>query len=145
MNAPVLATEEPFRIRVGNEKDRAFIVFSWMSSFYENENGPAVRHADREHYRAEMNRVFDRLVMTARILVACDLEDENVLIGFAAATLRELHYVFVRQDFRKVGIARKLIEAFPDPIKSYTFFTHAGARRLKPRERGWKFTPRFTI
>lgn len=136
-----------FNVRDGRESDLGFITNSWRESLYIG--APAVQQSDREHYKREMGRVFSKLLPTATVRVACDPSDEDTLLGFAVATGPELHYVYVRGgdekvSMRKLGVARKLIESL-DGITSYTFRTLAGERRLKPRDRGWKFTPRFTI
>ena len=141
-------TEKPYRFRDWRPADDvAFVTDAWRASFHNG--GTAAQYADREHFSAEMRRVFERLLPTAKVVVACDREDEDTLLGFVAATGEELHYVYVRGgsdlvNVRKQGIARELIEAI-GPIRSYTFTTIAGIRRLRPRERGWKFTPRFTL
>lgn len=141
-------SDKPYRLRDWlPESDVAFIGNSWRESYYVG--GPGVQYADREHFKAEMQRVFAELLPTARVIVACDREDPDTLLGFAAARGSELLYVYVRGgselvNVRKQGIARELIEAL-DPIRSYAFRTIAGERRLKPRDRGWKFTPRHTL
>lgn len=147
------ASEKPYRIRDWKPTDDvAFVGNSWRESYHNG--GPGVTLAERDHFRAEMQRVFAVLLPTARVLIACDREDEDTLLGFAAATsVRGEHdtllYVYVRggdelTNMRKQGIARDLIESL-GAIKAYMFRTLAGERRLKPRERGWKFTPRHTL
>ena len=129
----------------------AFVVDAWRRSF---EASPAVHGADREHYRAEMTRTIHAIVgardTTTR--VACDHEDDDVVLGFACFTgpaldartsSATLHYVYVRSDFRQMGITKSLLDGVD--VAHYTFRTLAGERRLHARERGWKFTPRFTL
>jgi GNAT superfamily N-acetyltransferase len=133
----------PVLIRPARETDFAFIVDAWCRSF---EGSPVVHGADRNHYRSEMVRVIRKMlsgVGAATTRVACDREDDDTLLGFAAFTGPELHYVYVRQDFRQMGIAKAMLEGAS--IAQYTFRTLQGERRMRTRERGWKFTPRFTL
>lgn len=140
-------SDSPYRIREWKPADDLhFVGNAWRESYYVG--SPAVQRSDREHYKSEMHRLFDRLFREARVIIACDREDEDTLIGFAVATGPELHYVYVRGgpelvNVRKQGVARELVEAL-GKITAYTYKTIAGERRLKPHERGWKFTPRFT-
>lgn len=113
----------------------AFIIDAWKKSY---ENAEAVRHADREHYRVEMPRAIRRLISQGEARIAYDPKDEDTLVGFAVFRGAELHYVYVKKDFRGQGIARALLEGVP--VTSYTFL----APTARPRK-GWRFTPRFTI
>jgi ribosomal protein S18 acetylase RimI-like enzyme len=137
------AIEQPsaskLRVRPAKATDMPFVHDSWRRSF---EGAPAVRLADREHLRVEMRRVINRLCDHATVLVACDTTDEDTLVGFAAFTERdgrsELHYVYVKKDFRGMGIARSLLANAR--VATFTFLTPSA----RPRK-GWVFTPRFTI
>lgn len=123
------------RVRIAKPGDMAFVIDAWKRSF---EGAPAVRHADREHYREEMTRAIRRLCDRAEVRVACDPSDEDTIVGFCAFTGTELHYVYVKKDFRGHGIAKGLLHGVP--ITTYTFATPTVRPRL-----GWAFTPRFTI
>ncbi len=119
----------------------AFIVDAWKRSY---ESSPAVRGCDREHYRVEMTRAIRRLCDKATIRVACAENDPDTLVGFAVFSAvpgvawSELHYVYVKRDFRRMGIARQLLSGVD--VSAYTFSTPS-VRAPK----SWAFTPRFTI
>jgi len=128
-------------VRDARVSDHAFIIDAWKRSF---EGAAAVRLCDRDHYRVEMQHVIKKLLGKPDVftLVAYDPEDEDHLVGFACWTRddmgAELHYVYVKKDFRGRGIARALIGNAP--ITRYTFLSPTA----RPRK-GWRFTPRFTI
>jgi len=42
-----------------------------------------------------------------------------------------------------MGLAKSMLEGVE--VANYTFRTLPGERRLRVRDRGWKFTPRFTL
>jgi hypothetical protein len=131
----------PFLIREAVASDEAFVKSAWRGTF--RTAGHGVEDAEPTHYHREMQRVFERLLPGATIRIACDPADADNLIGFAAFTGMELHYVYVKQDFRKLGVVPAMLEGLD--IRSFTFKTLPGDRRMRPKARGWLFTPRFTI
>lgn len=146
----------PCAIRDALPSDQAFIRDAWRGTFHlgglgcfvpptsSQEQGRRFNvPCDREHYHREMARLFDRLLPKASARVACDEEDPDTLLGFAVFTGPELHFVYVKQDFRRGGVATRLLAGLP--ITRFTFLTHAGNEALKPAKRGWAFTPRWTL
>lgn len=133
---------ESIVVRPARESDYAFILDAWRRSF---EGAPAVQGAKDDHYRAEMGAVIARLVRASTVRVACDAEDDDTILGFVVVDEpgATLHYAYVRREFRQLGIVPRLIGE--TAIRAYTFRTLAGERRLKLKERGLWFKPRFTI
>jgi len=135
-------TPPPFGKRDANSvEDWDFIRKSWRATFLLG--GPAVQGAEKQHYFDEMTRVFAAIVPNSRALMACDPEDDDNRLGFAVFAGPALHFVYVIQDFRRMGIAAALLDGIG--IKQFTFKTIQGERRLKPYDRGWFFAPRFTL
>lgn len=130
-----------FAIRPAQDTDRAFIENAWRGTMLAT--CPGVSGADPGHFHGEMTRVFKRILPFATVRVACDPTDHDNLVGFMAATGVELHYVYVSQPFRKLGVVPALLSGLD--IQRFTFKTLPGERRLRPRERNWVFTPRFTL
>lgn len=145
------------RIRLAKPDDMGLILDAWRRSY---EDSPAVKGADREHYRIEMTRAIRRLCDRAEVRVACNPDDEDHVVGFVAFTGREFHYGYVKQDFRSdTSIGAMLGDT---KLDSYTFRGHnieeyllgyQGCRRETDEKgrttwkapQGWRFTPRFTI
>ncbi len=129
------------RIReIDGEDDWAFIRKAWRETF--QYGSLAVDGADKPHYFDEMSRLFAAIVPGASGRVACDPTDDDVRVGFVCFTDETLHYVYVQKDFRRMGVARDLLDGLP--IKAYSFTTLQCVKRLKPRDRGWAFKPCFT-
>lgn len=134
----------PVRIRELRAADEAFVLDTWRRSFADESD---LAKLDLEVYARWMRQLIGRRIHEkgALVRVACDPEDEDTIIGFAATTGPELHYVYVRggreTSMRGLGVVPALLEGLA--IRSYTFRTQAGERRLKPRDRGWTFAPRF--
>ena len=125
-------------VRPFRQSDRAFIDNAWRATLL-----IATPDADPGWFHAEMTRVLDRLFRTATCIVACDPKDEDELLGFACMTGPELHYTYVVGPMRRSGLVPAMLKG--QEIKRMTFLTQPGKRRLKPKERGWLYTPRFTI
>lgn len=147
----------PFKIRSLKPADRALIVDSWKKSY---EGAPAVRGADREHYRAEMTRTINRLLDRATVRLACDPTDDDTIVGWVAYTGKELHWAYVKEAFRTECRVADLLDGIP--IDAFTFrgrsLEHAlvGVNGCEFRNddgkhvswcppKGWRFTPRHAI
>jgi hypothetical protein len=115
----------PIRVAVLN--DRAFVQDSWFRSF-ESEYFDEMRRRLRSRLAAQAAR--------SKILIACDPDDADTLLGFAILEGTKLHYVYVRGGMRRVGIARRLLSSVP--IETFSTTTSMFRSRIKPDERGWK-------
>lgn len=133
-------TPSPVKIRDADENDWPFMRKAWRETF--QYGSLAVDGADKEHYFAEMTRLFAAIVPHASARIACDATDDDVRVGFACWTGDTLHYVYVQRDFRGARIVPDLLDSLP--IKAYSFTTLQCVKRLKPLVRGWAFKPRFT-
>lgn len=78
-----------------------------------------------------------------RAMIACLSEDPDIIVGFAVYTGSTLHYVYIKEEVRREGIARGMLENIG--VDSYSFKTSACMSRLKPVSREWQFRPRFTL
>jgi GNAT superfamily N-acetyltransferase len=122
-------SERPFDIRLARPSDLAFVKNAWLESF-------------KVRALAKIEREVDKLAR-AHVTVACDHEDDDTLLAFAAAHDGVLHYAYVKEPMRGHGIARALIESLA--IEAYSFRTDIGERRLQPKERGWEYRPRIVL
>ncbi len=130
----------PVKIRDAVEADWDFMRKAWRETF--QFGSLAVDGADKAHYFAEMTRLFAAIAPMASARIASDPEDDDVRIGFACFQGDTLYYVYVMKDFRGHGIAAALLEGVP--IKAHAFTTLQFVKRIRPRDRGWAFKPRFT-
>lgn len=91
-------------------EDEPFIYSAWLKSV-RNESPVYVNVPDRVFYVAH-HAVIERLLPSSTVALACLRDDPSVLIGFAvAATKRDgIHFIYVKSAFRRMGIAKALIE-----------------------------------
>ena len=129
-------------IRPARESDDGFILDTWRESLRAESD---IAKASTEAYRLVMLRHIRRLSREpgAVRLVCYDPQDDDTLVGYAVATGHELHYVYVRREFRRMGIARSLVEQVHPA--SYSITTPMFERRMHPHERGWVHTPRQVV
>lgn len=143
------------RTRPMTSDDYGFVVDSWRNSY---EGAPAVHGADREHFRVTMEKTIARLLEGATVLVRCDERDPSTIVGWVAFTGSELHWGYVKRDFRKECHLADILEGVA--IDSYTYrgrileqlLEGIGGCRFSQDERGkytwhppkgWRFTPRI--
>lgn len=122
----------PMRIRPATENDRRFVVNSWFESYRPHVD------AGFDVFAAGHRRHMDALfAVCPPPSVACDLEDPDTIFGWALAKGAHLHYVYVKQPFRRLGVAKALVVP---AVKWYTFETPAGltlAKSLQLRYDPW--------
>lgn len=130
----------PVNVRpMRDEGDLGYIIDTWRKGVAPKST---LAKFDRDVYFRLMARHIKALTREpgANVRIACDPQDETTIIGFAVLTGDELHYVYVRDTLRKLGIARLLLDGLV--VKTFAFKTDVGVGRLKPQERGWAYAPR---
>jgi GNAT superfamily N-acetyltransferase len=119
-------------IRPGRPSDANFV----KSSFFESSKDSAVaRSVSPALYRRRWAPLIDRLVARHALTVFADDESPDVILGWALYSEPNLLvYVFVREDFRRQGIARALLARL-SRSSTYAFRTTAwqqASPRLAP-------------
>ncbi len=144
-------------IRLGRPSDMAFVVHSWVHS---HEGAQPFKGCSHEHYKVEMTRAVRRLCDKAELRIAYDPKDDDGIVGYACFTGRELHYLYVKKDFRDVlkpehlladvkidsftFVGRHLQDALDGFRGSHWEVDPDGNRHWKAPP-GWRYTPRITI
>lgn len=100
---------------VGDVKrdDLAFVISSWAESSH---NGPVGRLHRRGLWCEQQSEVARHIIGRSHLLVAHHENDREQLYGWICfAHLKPetwaIHYIYVKQPFRKLGIARALLLA----------------------------------
>lgn len=104
-------------IRASEARDERFVIASWLSSWRDSYSAGLIQDAD---WFTVMWPQLEKLLARpgVRCLVAADTDEpEHVadLFGFVAADTSRptplLLYVYVKQAYRRAGLARRLLEA----------------------------------
>ncbi len=104
--------QEKVTIRLGTISDRPFVLASWLRGYrYGSSYGRAQRNwLFFPTHHAVADEILDR--GATHLLVAHVPNDPSVIVGFLVHEGQTvLHWVHVKENFRRYGIARALIEA----------------------------------
>ncbi len=97
-------------IRDFEEGDRNFIINSWIKCYRKQclDIRPDV-------YFLEHHKIIQSLIGRCKIKIATNIEDGNQIYGYILyepLPVTILHFIFVKQTFRNMGIGKKLITDF---------------------------------
>jgi GNAT superfamily N-acetyltransferase len=106
-------SERPlWAIREGTPADYGFVVSSWLEA---NRDAPmGGRYSGASTYRREHRRLIEIALRRSTLRIAHVLGAPTALVGWAAyeEPTRIVHYVYVRRDMRRLGMATALLEPF---------------------------------
>lgn len=115
-------------LREAEDGDVHFILNSWMKSYEKAKCGDresraaeagsyevATRAMSSRRYFRGQQALISALAARRRLLVACDAETPEYIVGWACGTLKDdpselvVDYVYVKHGYRHSGVARELI------------------------------------
>lgn len=129
----------PFAIRDAVEKDFAFIYSTWLKGlrFGNDTFGLIDQHIYFDRYHEVIEKIL--ALPTTLILVACLADDPDTILGYSVVgPPGTLHYIHVKQAWRRFGIAQKLV---PEEVKFVTHVTKVGWSILKKKYPAAKYNP----
>lgn len=99
---------DPIDITPAGESDLGLIYGNWLDSFYDaHAAGPLPGDVYRASYRETIDRILARAGV--RALIARSPRDADALYGFVVAAPGILYYLYVKQPYRRRGIADALM------------------------------------
>lgn len=111
------------RVRSATEADVPFLFHTWLKSFR-----GANRSISGPVYYQFQHKLIENIFKRANVLVACSTEDENQLFGYLVCETMDnvpvLHYSYVKEDYRGMGMLKLLLEHSELDISKGGFFTH---------------------
>lgn len=127
-----------------NSSEVGFVYKSWLGS-YKN-------HADvtpYSMYRKVYQHYLDRIMRRGEcaVILAVHPEHPEQIFGFVCTEKSSptLHYIYVKEDYRRTGVGTDLLEYINEGNDSgefaYTFNTSLGRKFLRPR--GGKYKPKL--
>mgnify|MGYP002135715089 CR=1 FL=1 len=97
-------------LREATESDHSFVYNSWLKSF--RQGSPWARLVPPQIFYANHKQVIALILKAAKVLIACNPEDPEQIYGYVVYTPHRgtvIHYVYVKQPYRQLGFAKKLI------------------------------------
>lgn len=105
----------PATIRDAVEDDYSFIYHSWLKSYRAtwDRGANTTRHIDKDVYYYYQKHIIRDLLQESHVMVAVNPDDLDQIYGYCLAQTSErgcgvIHYIFVKQSFRRLGIATLL-------------------------------------
>ncbi len=106
-----------------NPKDESFIYNSWLKS---HRSSPECKFLDNDTYYNNHKLIIQKILSRegTNIILACNPEDEDQIYGWlveetyqlpSSSSTRVIHYIYVKYNFRRMGIGRMLFEKNPTP------------------------------
>jgi GNAT superfamily N-acetyltransferase len=95
------------------DKEKAFIYNSWLKSF--GKSTEARRMAAKVYFEG-YSKIVDSILKNSFVAIALNPDDADQILGYVVFNYDEdinlsvVHYVYVKEAFRKLGIAKKLME-----------------------------------
>lgn len=122
-----MQTDEPIRrdqliqIRPGMQSDHGYIVRTWIESLRHGNDlyREIPEHILFENYRTLIGQII--LKPGIEIKIACLREEPGLIIGFSISHGNVLHYVYVREPWRRIGIAREIVSCETKYVTHITF------------------------
>lgn len=122
-------------IRDPKEADISFIYATWLNSYYSDShyayyNNDQARNCVRKTiYFESYRQIIDHILLDAKVKVACKQDDEDVIFGYLVHEPKLIHYCFVKDAFRGLGVAKSLLESADNAFEFEC--THL-TKRLQP-------------
>jgi len=121
-------------------QDRALVIDTWCRSYHAHASC-WMGFVSCDTFVTCYRPTVERLLCESFTRVACLPGEESAVIGWACVRGKHLHYVWVRGDWRKEGVATDLLrDLAADPIR-YTHETDYW-RMVAPHYPGWRFDAR---
>ena len=102
---------KPISIRPGTADDASFIFSSWLKSYRQSY---FARTISNTIYFDQHHAVLRRLIKRCSTDIACNPEDPSQIYGYivheSVTGIPVVHYVYVKQTFRNMGIGKALLE-----------------------------------
>ena len=148
-----LAGAPPASLTIGvrpmRESDRSYVFKSWLSSYH-----ALYTIVPWDTFMPRHREIIEGLLSrpATKTLIACDVIDQNVILGFACGSPSErfFHWAYTKNAYRSYGIARELIERVMRDVpldfaaKPQTVYvTHSLPSYLAPKveRQGWRVRP----
>lgn len=134
-------------LRPGRAEDYNFVRVWWLRSYADSPWARAMTH--REDWRRGItspaywsghHALIDQLLSRATLTIATWPEDTWTIVGFACTEGDVVHYVYVTQDYRRGGVAKRLLESFDGMVR--VRFSHLSRACLAlPIPAHWTYDP----
>lgn len=111
-----------YDIRDAKLNDKNFILATFLRGLYYGDSWFSL--IPKSVFMANYKKVAETLAVSPRttIKIACLKEDPDVIIGYSilSADYQTIHWVYVKEKWRRLGIARSLVPSRPTAVSHLT-------------------------
>jgi hypothetical protein len=109
-----MESKDNFIIRNVSQDDLPFIFSTWLRSF--RYSSTFANEISKEVYYEFHTKVIDRILSRIpTIYIACDKTSPDTIFGYILGEGEVLHFIYVKKDFRKLGIGSTLLDTYGIP------------------------------
>lgn len=121
-------------------EDRNFILATFLRGIYHGGSSYSLMH--KNVFMTNYKHIAAAIVNKQTIKVACLKEDPSVILGYSISIPHKnaVSFVFVKQAWRKIGIAKDLVL---EDVKFFTHYTTVGLSIAK--QKGLRYDPFLLI
>ncbi len=130
-----MSAKPALKLRPAAVTDAAFIFNSWLKCYRHSKSAMQVQN---DIYFSAQHKVIEGLVKRAQFIIACSPTDENQIYGYGVGEMVEdvvcVHFIYVKEPYRKLGLACTLLAALghvPGTPYLYTHRTHVAEKLEK--------------
>jgi ribosomal protein S18 acetylase RimI-like enzyme len=113
------------RLRQADQNDVPFIFNSWLKSYRDSSTAKLVSNTV---FFSEHHKLIERIVKHNPVILAVNDADPTQIYGYICAGVTEgiftLHYIYVKHNFRNLGIGKALLNAFEHDLATAGIYTH---------------------
>lgn len=121
-------------IRSSNEHDLNFIYSTWLRGLYYGND--FYKEIQKEAFFHFYPGIIERLLSNSIINIICLTDEPDTIIGYSVVSADRIHFVYIKEAFRKQGLSKKLL---PGTYTSVSHVTRAGNAIRKKKK--WAFNP----
>lgn len=117
-------------------QDIPFIYSSWLKSYkHDSDFAKTIRTGIFfDNYREVLDDILER----ADVIVACLPNDKDIIIGYLVYEAHAIHYSFVKESFRNLGVARSMFKEIYKTLLLPVSYTHI-TNTAKPFSKSYDF------
>jgi hypothetical protein len=99
----------PYKIRSAQAEDIPFLYSTWLKAMkYDSDIGLSVR---KSIFFEQYRQILDNILSDSKVLLAVHPDEPNVIFGYLVYQEPNiLHFSFVKETFRRLGIASDLVK-----------------------------------
>lgn len=107
-----------YEVRDYRESDLAFVKSTFLRGLYYGDSWFSLipKNIFMQNYKLLAEKLINSPLVV--IKVACLQEDHDVILGYSmlSSDFQTIHWVFVKQAWRRQGIAKRLLPQFPTSV-----------------------------